>query len=690
MSERCLRNQSIAAFFAVFLFPTAAVSQILATNLFPNIPQMEQNETAAAAIGRLQKLIEEENASYGEINEMAWGLCHPQSPLNGNESLARSLTRSIDRKMNRLGELNVDASGTWFEKSSQILEAYAMLKATFPDRISRPQRVRWEDAIRSHVNWIQNGPGAKFSKSPALVSLVNHDACWMLSLAYASLIFDQIEYKQLADAAVRMIAKSLLPDGGFAYVYEHNETFTYHQIVIKALARYWQISGSEIALDLVRGSYWYYPLSIEPRGTAEYSTAASWKQFWNTVSGVDGAFIVACLADSGENQTVASWGSPSPNLFMASFDRGTMKCVPSPDQYILYDANIMGPRGRFGSFSFSGTGSPYTNNRRGKQTFVGCMTVNGDKKGWDLNAALGAVYAAVKVEAGDIGYDVRTKKALVLSSQERNATTVTQHFAALSTRYQLSSYSSKKPEPWLGTQQWLFTANRIIGLVSLESLKEQMAYSMQLRLKFVSGRESWGTRKTFKPEGTDTYRYGDLNIAIHQTSFGGRRIRYTDTYTGDSQKCGEIILLDSQSHRTNEQEPLVFAAHQKQFALVEIYPRTSTPASNVQCKTLSNGLIEIQLDDAEKRLILVHNPTDHPVRHAMHAQDKTQFTVHPSGGKFRPKWIGTHRGHKFPDHRMLHAGPEQVVSASHATASSASHERIIPANTHFVYASGSP
>ena len=164
------------------------------------------------------------------------------------------------------------------------------------------------------------------------------------------------------------------------------------------------------------------------------------------------------------------------------------------DDYMVYDRNVRGPRGRFGPFSFVGSASPYTQERRGKWTFVGAMVLNDpddegyEASGWNLNAALADVVPRVRTQTGDPGYDPRTDIVHFLSQGIQSAALATPDAASLTASYRLSNYWSFEEEGWAAQQQWVFTPERLVGLVSLESREAQSADSMQLVVKTVSGR----------------------------------------------------------------------------------------------------------------------------------------------------------------------------------------------------------
>jgi len=314
------------------------------------------------------------------------------------------------------------------------------------------------------------------------------------------------------------------------------------------MERFAQMTGSKRARSLVERSRWYYPLSVERRGVAEYSTSPCWKPYWNTVSGGDGAAVVAAVTGCPHNARVARENAPVADLWIAGFHRRSLAPAPAPDSYITYDRNIEGARGRFGGYSFSATARDYRDDERGKQTYVGCMALDaGSSASWPLSAALHAAGAEVRHKAGEGGPN-RWDTHLCLARQERNRCSVTAGYAALATVHRLSLYKGPATE-WECRQEWLLTPRRLVGLIELEALTSQRALSMGAALQFVSGRGHWGVRKEFRRIDQRTWQYGALFVRVHEQNFGQAAIEYTDVVSGDAKKSGRIVLSDSAGER---------------------------------------------------------------------------------------------------------------------------------------------
>jgi hypothetical protein len=604
-------------------------------NLLPGIPNFSTNPLASSAVTALNTL-RNSTTTYtknaGDFTstvstqgrEMAWGLTHPQSPLAGDATLLTGTLRRFQKtfESNLAGTLDGD-----FMVASPAAEMYLLVRTVYPDLILPSRKVQWEAAIKLHADTIDAQQGAKFRAAVPGTSWVNADVRWMLGLRFAYDVLGTTSYRDTAASALQLISGSLLPDGGFLYDAKQNDVYTYHGDIITALARYWQVTGEPLARELVVDSYWYYPLSVEPNGTPEYSSGASWKHYWNQVTGSEAAYVVAALANSPENLRVAKWFTPSPSLFLSTFHRADLVASASPQNYITYDRNVMGPRGRFGTFSYVGTASPYTGENRGKRTFVGAMVTDftGSNNAWRLNAALDSAQTRVRYATGPdnntIGNDVSGPTPIVYydaAQQERNAYTVDDRFATLSTDYVLSKYKGAAQPNWRGDQQWLFLQDRIVGLATLESLTTQSAYAMVGSLRFVSGRAHWGTARSFVQVNSNTWSYGKLTVRIVEQDYGAVTTSYEDTWDDKvdviDNKTGRLNFVDSAAAAANESSLISYPAGTRKRYLVEIRPDTTTTAPTTLARIEpGNGLRGIDYALGSTRFRTIANPTDNPI-----------------------------------------------------------------------------
>ncbi len=605
------------------------------SGLLPSIPSFSSNPLATSAMSSLTTL-RNSTTTYAKDptpidfriplqgRDMAWGLTHAQSPLRRDPTLMIAMLRRFQRvfETNLAGVDNDN-----FMVTATAHEMYRILDAVHPELILPSRRVQWEAAILRNVNQTLARHGTRLNGTMPGTSWVNADVRHMAALALAAEILNEPSYRTVADNVLQLVSGSILPDGGFMYDRMQNEVYTYHGENIIWLARYWQLYGAPLARQLIVDSYWYYPLSVEPNGTAEYSTGSAWKRYWNQTSGAEAATIVADLANSPENLRVARWTNPTPSLFLSTFFRGDLVPTASPDQYITYDRNIMGPRGRFGSFSFSGTASPYTGEDRGKATHVGAMVTDftGTNNGWRLNAAFDVAQSRVRYALGPddntIGNDINPATARIVyydqALQERNAYISSERFATLSTSHRLGRYKGSA-QPWLGEQQWIMTPERILGRVSLESLANQSAFSMLGSLRFVGGRNTWGTLRQFVQVDENTFSYGKFTVDIWDQNYGTITTTYEDTWDDTSvvrdNRSGRLNFIDTAAAEANESTLISYPAGTKRYYVVEIRPNTTTTSADaVTHGTTTEGLLTLETRSGSNRLLMLTNPTASPI-----------------------------------------------------------------------------
>lgn len=667
-------------------------------NLFSKIPVPERNP-ALQSTKELRKLVDS-TARYpkgkaGDLTKTEGGgwrfpviageglllsqwLCHPQSPLTDDATLVAPMFR----RFSTIYEYLVPGSRRLadFGMCSQLAEMYLLVKTVYPDLILPSLKAKWEAGIACNADAVIAKYGSMFLAAEPGTAYPNGHAHYITGLMFSSLILDRSDYRTAADGGVRLLETALFPDGGFTYIGKQNEVFSYHAVTVLELARYWQVTGNETARRIIEGTRWYYPLSIEPGGVAEYSTAAAWKHYWNTSTGGEAPAVVASLTGDAQNARLANWKTKS--LSLAAFYREDIPVVTAPDNYITYERNIQGLRGRFGAFSFCGTGraSPgFKGNeihdrnaeRMGKSTYVGCMAMyppgtpvpKGQYASWPLSAALDGATSEVRIAPGDGGV-ARWDTYAFLSQEDHNATTVNPSFAALTTRYRFSSKGELIP--WAGEQAWIFTPERLIGVVAVEALEDAEAYGVNGTLKLVSGRGFWGTRKEFKELSTDTLGYGALVVRLHQHNYSGITTEYTGAIFGNDGKSGRILLVEAQAAAAKEAKLIKYSKGTRHFYLVEVRPEWSKQANVVQQSRNDNGLIMVEVRESDRTLRLVYNPTEKELScKADPLWASSSVTLHRNGEAYRAAWLLNDQNAEAPIFQQLGDLARAVSVPSH-------------------------
>lgn len=537
-----------------------------------------------------------------QAETLAMALCHPESPYAGDPRLIAPLFRRFENAYEFMVPGN-RARLADFGPTPPLSQMYLLLKTVYPDLILPSRQAAWEAAIRLNCDTILESRETLFAEAKPGTAYVNADVKYLSGLVYAGVLFNNPRYIKAGENGVRLIGTSIYPDGGSAYIGWQNEVFTYHGIFVSELARVAQVTGNELALALVKRTSNYYPLSYivnrDNAGVAEFATASSWKQNWNGASPGGAAVLV-------EHYT------------------GRRQVVPPDESYFVYDRNIEGPRGRFSNFAFFGTARDLHDDPRGKNTYVGCMALLPEgKQAFSSGLAVAGIEIASKPGA--------TGRALFsLTRSEHNATTVTKDFATLTTAHRLGNYGASRPSDWAGAQAWLFTQDRLVGLVCVETLSDQQNGGLTGVLQFINPQKGGQPLETVI--AGSRYKTGKLNIKLQAHDYGAVQA------DSAAAKFTRINLVDTASS---------YSKGSSHFYLVELYPDVSTPAKSVTRTKFNNGLIGFEVKAAGKTHRVVFNATGEPQVYRLSPTD-ADADIHREGGRYRPAWIS-------PEGREEHA-----------------------------------
>ena len=558
---------------------------------------------------------------------MTWAACHPASPLRGDPALIAQAMRWMQGvfQNHRGGDLNVGRTGGKGMPGQDpninrfcympAFEAYLLLRETYPDLIPPSKRKEWEASAREVTEFQLKTYGGKVDRHGA-GWYPNMDVHYLLLMELASRIFAEPRWHAEAERFLKLISHSIYPDGAFTYLGRQNECFVYHEINVTHLARYWQLTGSRVARDLVLASGPYYPDNVEPGGVPEYYTDCFWKHYWGGASAIGPDIVASMLHEfrpkavelAAQNRRVANvelkWVKPSHHyaIYAATLWRDFPE-APQRDGYILYDRNVEGPRGRFGHWSFAGTTRDPGKGAQGKDTFVGAMLTSAEEKQFPLDAALQVVTSQYRLQPGG----PRHKSCRYLSANEEDAVTVAKEFAALTTRYRIQNVSwggKSTLTHWEGQQEWIQTPHRLIGTLSIRPLADEKAYS-------IHGRVRLGPKLALEKKDDGTFRYGGLLVRLHGHNYADVITEPSENYwlqSPEQFRSTEIVLRDAASVRSGEKEPLTYPAGTEQFFTVEVLPANDRPAEQVKRLELPGGLRALEIVADGRWLMLIHNP----------------------------------------------------------------------------------
>jgi hypothetical protein len=558
---------------------------------------------------------------------MTWAACHPASPFRGDPALIVQAMRWMQGvfQNHRGGDLNVGRTGGKGMPGHDpninrfcyvpTFEAYLLLRETWPGLVPPSKRKEWEASARAVTEFQLKTYGQKVDRHGA-GWYPNMDVHYLLLMELASRILGEPRWHAEAERFLKLIANSLYPDGAFTYLGRQNECFVYHQINVTHLARYWQLTGSRVARDLVLASGPYYPNNVEPGGVPESYTDCFWKHYWGGASPIGPDIVASMLrvfrpksiAPAAQNRRVANvelkWDKPAHyySIYAATLWRDFPE-APQRDGYIYYDRDVQGPRGRFGHWSFAGTTRDHGKGAQGKDTFIGAMLTSKEEKQFPLDAALQVVTSQFRLQPDG----QRWRSCRFLSANEESAVTVAKDFAALTTCYRIQNvaWSGKSTlTNWEGQQEWLMTPKRLIGTLAIRPLADEKAYS-------IHGRVRLGLKLPIEKLDATTFRYGGLRVRLHEHNYSNVITEPAETfYTDPPEKfrSTEIVLRDAHSVKCGEKEPKTYAAGTEQFFTVEVSPADSQPAAQVKRHELPGGLRALEVVADGEWLMVVHNP----------------------------------------------------------------------------------
>ena len=644
---------------------TPALARTAKNNLLPEIPRYGSNPYAQAAIEQLSALLKEEKtkpfpgfsrrtsafdvgAAAEETLELIRAYNYEQSSLKGDADCLKAIIARCDCIFSYAKVVRSDDEYGYVAPVSEIVLLLTELMAA---NIDSARLQEWQDVLETVMQGVMSKYNERLTIGPPGKTLASADVRVLAATVYSGIVLNTPKYKNLYASGLQLMEKALQADGGINYSDEQNDCFAYHSVFVTTLARLWQVTGDKAASDLIAATQWYIPLSTGERGAAEYYTAPSWKQVWDTATGADAAVVIVGLTGNAYNAGHLKNFAPPASLFLASFYKDEVEEAKLPDTYLFYDQNIKGPRGRNGDYCFAGTGRTTLNSTRGKSTFVGCMvTESGDKlpegnNGFLINAALTGASMEVTTSRR-VDYNRSTPTDLVyLVQRETVSTTANSKFGALSTHHRISAYQHTASE-WFVSEAWLFTPERMVGLLSIHALSDQLGSSINGVLKFVSGCGDWGTAKEFVDSGEEkdgeaaskirSFTYGALSARIIEHDFDHVGVSYSNTFNDAANKCGRLVLSSTSPGMR------MFPLGTSHFFVCEIHPGRFQPARSISRITDITGIIGLKVEEANGRSYqLLVNDTSGVVdlKAAMKDGVPPGSTLISSGDAFRPSYL---------------------------------------------------
>ena len=553
--------------------------------------------------------------------DLVWSLTAPRSPLRHKAlTLANALSHfDVIAHQHTDGDFNIDRTAIYGSDSNinrfclaPALDAWWHLREAYPDLLPPAKQADLEAGLKRLADYqvtdyglarLEKAPHVKFPAYP------NMDVHHILIMEFAHRLWGDPQYAKERDAFVKILATAVYPQGAFTYINTQNECFVYHQLNVVYSARYWQLTKNSTTLAMLRRTCDYYPYNVEPSGMPEYYTDCCWKHYWGGGHAA-GPDVIASLFDEPRNKQVAEtcasiWGHDHGYTggIAAEFWK-PMAAAPLPDNYVMHDRNIDGPRGRYGAWSFAGNGRCHGVGYQGKDTFVGAMLTDPQRRPLPLDAALQIVTAEVRLNLTERHWwGGRCESAL-----EKLSAAVGPDFGSLAVRYTVSKPNWHHRDddllPWEGTQSWYLSKTRLVGQVALEAAADESRAA-------VYGRVRLGLSREIESDGPNAWRYGQLRVKIHAHNYGPIVTRPSETFYQDLPekfRSTEITLIDPRSAAAGQKGNVRFPKGTRYWFLVEVYPASSAPAADVQ-RAEDGPLSGFRFAEADRSVTLWHNPT---------------------------------------------------------------------------------
>jgi len=572
-----------------------------------------------------------------DCRSWAFALCSPQSPLRGNPILADRLVQVFDHVMENTWGKGAQLADFGFDY--MLAHVFVMVDSAYPNLWNKNQKDRYRDLLLKNAEAIlKELKSAKVLNGNSLDNFwINNYVRQMVCLWLTSNALGDCRYREIAEQILSLCSKSQLPDGGFSYVGYQNESPSYHGDNITALSWMWLLGGKEEARNLLIHSVPYYPLVMHTQGVPDWWTPTFNKQYGGPVVPGSSAYAKAMLSGDSINEGMAmsilrspkdppscpagwSRGSKAERLLEALLYRPILS-KPLPSDWMLFDRNIVGPRGNFGYFIFSASqrdpsrflaGTPKGPRETAGQMpsgLVGCAVVipkESDER------KKGAYALSAYMANPGIGVKTGDKEDTFQILDQQGGSTVGANFGSLGTRYYLKNgrSSSFLALPWKGTQLWFLDRQRVAGLVQLEAEEQQSTKGIEGTMTLVGGEETPAGKATqnLKACADGSWDYGRLHVAFSGSSFTKR-----ESESGPMPRNYGVRLLLLNEPGNQKEEERIAPAGETHWFLVDVSHADSTPARCLKRLELPQGLLGFELVEEARTVRLVMNVSDKPV-----------------------------------------------------------------------------
>lgn len=388
----------------------------------------------------------------------------------------------------------------------------------------------------------------------------NPEMYYLSGLAAAWKITGNEKYKQEAALAIRRYDDWLYPGGGMAYFCRSQPQHGYQQMIVKSVALYWDVTGDDYALGMLRRLAPYFP-NVQHRSGWETDAEQPYLKhtFWNFLVPAVGVMIAAATGD-GANRAAADTAVrlqadnveerlPSfskagwhwYNYHLTTFDAGALRILerhklpepsPLPERRVMVDRSFQGVRSHWDDFTAA------VGTRQMNDSLAGAYLCDPREPLAPLGAAVDGVYLEVlrdfREAAGNQPAGYRTRFACV-DWDPTVAFTEAQGLAAISCVSRLCvPYWGHMPflggesranqyADWDQVQHWAVWRDYLIGFAALHCHADGGVAAGQ-DVARVRWRLSPQGRKLMPGERTEThwsFTYGGLEVALERLAQKG-------------------------------------------------------------------------------------------------------------------------------------------------------------------------
>ena len=614
-----------------FILGSLSVSFGQQLNLLPTIPDYANNPQAAV----MWKGVQLANPSfktiltpslYDEVWYASMAYFHPQSPYYHNP-LALKRTQTLLDSM--LTNWSNNLYLTSFNYTVEATYAYLLLKTYLPDSIPMDRKPIWENGIANLIKATLNKPLMYDSAMVGSVWL-NGDIRFAIAVVLGgTAIGDTAAVAKARNVIENVMTKCLLGDGGTHYYGYQNENFNYHIPTKKYFLIYWLFSQNPTVLNVLKGMN-HYPLLMQHpigKGFGEYIAIPAWKPYYNSNTLEYVAAISAYLTSDSYSWTM---GKNATAFELAFIWKNGLSKLPVPANFVLYDKNCLGPRYRIGNWGAVGTmrdvasalpelketNVPMATLMAGKQTFAGAyaLTPNASATTYPMNSVFQAAALMVKTKTGKETDYNRGSVNSFLSAFENNSITKTRTIYGMASRYKVVDRSMNKTS-FDGMQQWLFTQDRLVGMIELEAVANTSCYGLGNRFCFVGGRLGIsGKYKRLVRLNDSTYQYGLLNLKVINQDFKGRTDSvYYGIFGAVNDTLSNQLTLHDQLDSVTDKKINIPKGYRKKV-LVEVTKSTNSFSSDAAVLNVAYPLYGFQFtENNNRKLRIVHNTSANSV-----------------------------------------------------------------------------